>query len=399
MATGDYLFGKDCHEALDDSAELAYVGSAVAADTDCDAYTNKVGGRPVLFAAQPTPRCAGCGATLALVLQAYLPLADPPDDRRQLLVCVCTSPRCRLAPAQRFAAFRVRLECRVPAPAAPAAPVAAVPSASTPAAPSSAPSLFAECSSWGDEDEDEEEEEDKSDPVPPVTAPAPPPPDAAATATTTTTAAEATQETPAVEAETAPAVLGEAAAHPFAARYLETEYEPDAPEGPTAAEAAFVRELLARYEAREAAEHEEQEQEHGKREGSKGKGGSGGGADETDVYEHAAGDRAFRRFQRRVQRAPTQVLRWCYGGRPLQLCDATPLARVCVPRCPRCGARRVFEAQLMPALLDALAPPALGTGAPALPYEFGSVLVCTCGADCDTRGALAPEHVVWQPCL
>lgn len=374
MATGDYIFGKDCTGPLDDSAELAYVGSAVAAETDCDAYTNKVGGRPVLFAAQPTPRCAGCGATLALVLQAYLPLAAPPDDRRQLLVCVCTSPRCRLPPAQRFAAFRVRLEHHAPA-------TSAAPPVASPAAP--APSLFAECDSWGDDDDDEDEKkkEDKGKEDDVTVQPAP----------ASEAAPEKQPEEP-TEPEETPAVLGEAAAHPFAPRYLETEYEPDAPAGPTAAEAALVRELLARYEARKTAEEaEDDEAAAGTR-----KHGSSSSAEDADVYEHAAGDRAFRRFQRRVQRAPAQVLRWCYGGRPLQLCDATPLARVCVPRCARCGARRVFEAQLMPALLDALAP---AQGPAALPFEFGSVLVCTCGADCNTRGTLAPEHVVWQPCL
>ena len=373
--TGDYIFGKDCHEELDDTADLAFVGSAIDAETDCDARTNKVGGRPVLFAAQPAPRCPGCGATLALVLQAHLPLAAPPDDRRQLLVCVCTSPRCRLPPARRFAAFRVRIPCATPPPPSP--------STSSPAAapaPAPAPALFAECNTWGDDDDENwgasDDVNTKEEPV-----------DAPSSTEQPTTEATTTETEP-----EPPAVFGEAAEHPFAAHYLETDYEPDA----LTEDDAHERALLARYKAREAEAAKEEEKE-----GKKGK-----EKEEADVYEHAAGDRAFRRFQRRVQRAPTQALRWCYGGRPLQLCDATPLARVCVPRCPRCGARRVFEAQLMPALLDALAPTAAVTaaapgapGGPALPYEFGSVLVCSCGADCDTHGELAPEHVVWQPCL
>jgi len=63
-------------------------------------------------------------------------------------------------------------------------------------------------------------------------------------------------------------------------------------------------------------------------------------------------------FQERLARVPKQVLRYCYGGEPLW-CQAlsaqmsSKLARG-PPCCKGCGKERVFEMQLMPALLSFL---------------------------------------------
>jgi hypothetical protein len=56
-------------------------------------------------------------------------------------------------------------------------------------------------------------------------------------------------------------------------------------------------------------------------------------------------------FQRRVSREPSQVLRYAYGGEPLW-CTYPPPDISKIPCCEGCGAERVFEMQLMPALLS-----------------------------------------------
>ena len=77
-------------------------------------------------------------------------------------------------------------------------------------------------------------------------------------------------------------------------------------------------------------------------------------------------------FLRRVSRYPSQVLRYAYGGQPLWITAPSPLSSAAtvatagskkkgavaeqmkssVPCCELCGAQRVFECQLMPALLS-----------------------------------------------
>ena len=57
-------------------------------------------------------------------------------------------------------------------------------------------------------------------------------------------------------------------------------------------------------------------------------------------------------FQRRVALHPKQVMRYAYGGQPLWCTHPPPQEAVNIPCCESCGSQRVFEAQLMPALLQ-----------------------------------------------
>ncbi|EQC40723.1 hypothetical protein SDRG_01795 [Saprolegnia diclina VS20] len=73
---------------------------------------------------------------------------------------------------------------------------------------------------------------------------------------------------------------------------------------------------------------------------------SGGGESESvEAYERTPlREKLFLRFQKRMKRAPTQCLRYHYGGDPLW---SSPPPKIDVPACP-CGASRVFELQLVP---------------------------------------------------
>eukprot|EP00617_Octactis_speculum_P026173 CAMPEP_0185751028 /NCGR_PEP_ID=MMETSP1174-20130828/9780_1 /TAXON_ID=35687 /ORGANISM="Dictyocha speculum, Strain CCMP1381" /LENGTH=327 /DNA_ID=CAMNT_0028427811 /DNA_START=27 /DNA_END=1010 /DNA_ORIENTATION=- len=86
------------------------------------------------------------------------------------------------------------------------------------------------------------------------------------------------------------------------------------------------------------------------------KGQKGDASNVTSVdgekFEETAADNLLI-FQGRVQRCPSQGVRYEWGGRPLWSSKEPPPAASNPPNCP-CGAPRLFEMQLMPHLLFAL---------------------------------------------
>eukprot|EP00927_Polykrikos_kofoidii_P077528 TRINITY_DN74465_c0_g1_i1.p1 TRINITY_DN74465_c0_g1~~TRINITY_DN74465_c0_g1_i1.p1 ORF type:complete len:445 (+),score=97.58 TRINITY_DN74465_c0_g1_i1:214-1548(+) len=102
------------------------------------------------------------------------------------------------------------------------------------------------------------------------------------------------------------------------------------------------------------------------------------------------------RFQRRLERSPSQVVRYSWGGQPLWMAPPPPElgGGAWPPKCARCGAERIFEIELLPTLLSQVA--AAGHA------EWGVVVVYTCSKDCigGKDGAeLCEEFVVVQPAL
>lgn len=110
-----------------------------------------------------------------------------------------------------------------------------------------------------------------------------------------------------------------------------------------------------------------------------------------EAYEqaHPMGvDKAFLGFQQRIQSYPRQVARFSPAGSPLLFCQEA-IASPGV--CPVCSQKRVFELQLMPAILSLLPTndakhlqhipaaqrgqhPVFGDG-----MEWGTMLIFTCG--------------------
>lgn len=120
------------------------------------------------------------------------------------------------------------------------------------------------------------------------------------------------------------------------------------------------------------------------------------GSDDDGAYKDTE---RFMKFQRRLERSPDQVLRYSWGGKPLWISE--PPEEVSNPAwpppCRRCGAKRVFEAQLMPTLLFQLrrwCPERVGDGE----IEWGSVLLYTCSADCAGE-ELCEEVILVQPAV
>merc|ERR1712039_652281 len=103
--------------------------------------------------------------------------------------------------------------------------------------------------------------------------------------------------------------------------------------------------------------------------------------DEADIW--------MLKFQKRIERSPTQVVRYCWGGEPLWIAappkdfpgsaSRSSSAGSCVPRCS-CGAERIFELQVLPTLPSQLC--SATKTASELKIEWGTVAVYTCSADC-----------------
>lgn len=104
----------------------------------------------------------------------------------------------------------------------------------------------------------------------------------------------------------------------------------------------------------------------------------------------------FLKFQRRLERSPTQVLSYCWGGQPLWISEPPEEASNTAwpPPCGRCGAKRVYEAQLMPSLFYQIRtryPDLIGDA----DIEWGVVVLYTCSRDC-TGDEPCEEFVVVQ---
>nr|XP_010346179.1 programmed cell death protein 2-like isoform X2 [Saimiri boliviensis boliviensis] len=101
--------------------------------------------------------------------------------------------------------------------------------------------------------------------------------------------------------------------------------------------------------------------------------------DGDEKYEKTiikSGDQTFYKFMKRIAACQEQILRYSWSGEPLFLtCPASEVTEL--PACSQCGGQRIFEFQLMPALVSMLKSANLG-----LSVEFGTILVYTCEKSC-----------------
>ncbi|XP_074864890.1 programmed cell death protein 2-like [Carettochelys insculpta] len=88
-------------------------------------------------------------------------------------------------------------------------------------------------------------------------------------------------------------------------------------------------------------------------------------------------DCVFHKFMKRISACHDQILRYSWSGQPLFITCPSYNINNMVPVCTTCGSNRVFEFQLMPALVSMLK----STDAD-LSVEFGTVLIYTCERSC-----------------
>ncbi|KFQ18223.1 Programmed cell death protein 2-like, partial [Merops nubicus] len=87
-------------------------------------------------------------------------------------------------------------------------------------------------------------------------------------------------------------------------------------------------------------------------------------------------DHTFHKFMKRISVCPEQILRYSRGGQPLFITCPPANIDKDIPACSNCGSNRIFEFQLMPALVTMLQSDS------DLSVEFGTAIVYTCERSC-----------------
>ncbi|XP_066525358.1 programmed cell death protein 2-like [Hoplias malabaricus] len=113
----------------------------------------------------------------------------------------------------------------------------------------------------------------------------------------------------------------------------------------------------------------------------------GGGEEKYEKTEAKHGDAVFSCFMKKISLCPEQILRYSWSGSPLFIAEPPSDMNKMVPACEHCGSPRVFEFQLMPALVSLLRSTDISS---ELVLEFGTVLVYTCRDSCWTPGSKVP---------
>ncbi|XP_064174314.1 programmed cell death protein 2 [Anguilla rostrata] len=99
--------------------------------------------------------------------------------------------------------------------------------------------------------------------------------------------------------------------------------------------------------------------------------------------------RVFQKFKQRIELEPHQVLRYCRRGSPLWVSAEHVPEEKEIPNCP-CGAKRIFEFQVMPQLLNHLK-----VDSPNASIDWGTVCVYSCEDSCDQGHGYYPEFI-WK---
>ncbi|XP_029353523.1 programmed cell death protein 2 [Echeneis naucrates] len=114
---------------------------------------------------------------------------------------------------------------------------------------------------------------------------------------------------------------------------------------------------------------------------------------ETDLEEMALCEtkdsKMFQRFKKKIAPEPHQVVRYSRGGSPLWISSQHIPSGQDIPSCT-CGAKRTFEFQVMPQLLNSLCVDATGAS-----IDWGTLAVYTCSSSCNHENQYCPEFI-WK---
>ncbi|XP_016068418.1 PREDICTED: programmed cell death protein 2, partial [Miniopterus natalensis] len=100
-------------------------------------------------------------------------------------------------------------------------------------------------------------------------------------------------------------------------------------------------------------------------------------------------DRIFQEFKTKIALEPEQILRYGRGLAPIWISGENIPQEEDIPDCP-CGAKRIFEFQVMPQLLNYLKADRLGRS-----VDWGILAVFTCAESC-SLGTGYTEEFVWK---
>ncbi|XP_057688809.1 programmed cell death protein 2 [Corythoichthys intestinalis] len=114
---------------------------------------------------------------------------------------------------------------------------------------------------------------------------------------------------------------------------------------------------------------------------------------ETDLEEMAMHEtednKVFQRFKKKIAPEPQQVLRYSRGGSPLWVSSQHIPSDADIPVCT-CGAKRIFEFQVMPQLLNSL-----HVDSTEASIDWGTLAVYTCSVNCNHEEQYCLEYI-WK---
>ncbi|NWR05180.1 PDCD2 protein, partial [Paradoxornis webbianus] len=100
-------------------------------------------------------------------------------------------------------------------------------------------------------------------------------------------------------------------------------------------------------------------------------------------------EKIFQTFKKQVAAEPEQIVRYCRGEGPLWVSGENRPEEKDIPNC-LCGAKRIFEFQVMPQLLNHLQVDSLGES-----IDWGTLVVYTCADSCG-GGNKYLEEFIWK---
>ncbi|KAL4613705.1 programmed cell death protein 2-like isoform X1 [Arapaima gigas] len=335
--------------------------------TSC--FINKIGGSPDRFPSVSLhyPCCGACGAVLIHVVQVYCPLEASPYHRT-MNVFACPYPQCS-GKSESWRVLRSQcLESHLKA-------SQEIPVSQKTDVPMTSSDWFEGADDWGVEEEDDAVsvdpiQSDKSSqslflPKPDVS-----------------NGLQGLSLTETVGCSPPVTVLSPPETRPVFQPYYVYVVEEGNLQEQTNME--HVRALLQEYEAREGI--------------AVGQMDSCEGIWNVEKYEKTQashGDKVFCKFMKCISTCPKQILRYSWNGSPLFITNPKCKLSQTIPSCSYCGNQRIFEFQLMPALVSLLTTVDQSSG-PLL--EFGTVLVYTCPSSCWPSDTCSPveEYILVQ---
>ncbi|XP_073321093.1 programmed cell death protein 2 [Pagrus major] len=112
--------------------------------------------------------------------------------------------------------------------------------------------------------------------------------------------------------------------------------------------------------------------------------------DLEDMAMHETEDnKVFQRFKKKIAPEPHQVVRYSRGGSPLWVSSQHVPSDQDIPPCT-CGAKRIFEFQVMPQLLNSLSVDSTGAS-----IDWGTLAAYTCSDSCNHDDKYCPEFI-WK---
>uniref|UniRef100_A0ACB8GAY0 Programmed cell death protein 2 n=2 Tax=Sphaerodactylus townsendi TaxID=933632 RepID=A0ACB8GAY0_9SAUR len=101
-------------------------------------------------------------------------------------------------------------------------------------------------------------------------------------------------------------------------------------------------------------------------------------------------DKIFQKFKERISLEPEQIIRYCRDGEgPIWISGGNIPLETEIPNCA-CGAKRAFEFQVMPQLLNHLKVDSLGES-----IDWGTIAIYTCAHNCNL-GNQYTEEFIWK---